>query len=225
MSMHTNGGPLTWGAVAGSVHDQLGQAFYQVGRDPQNEIVILTGTGDVFCTEFNMTELPMDAGTPDGWARIVREGKDLMMNLLDIDVPVIGAFNGPAHIHAELLALSDIVLSVDQATFADLAHCPTNTVPGDGAHVAWPMLLGPTRARYFLLMGEIITAAEAKVLGIVAELMPKERLLPRAWEIAQMLKQKPRRMLRNTRIALTQRMKKNLIEELGYGLLLEGHGI
>jgi enoyl-CoA hydratase/carnithine racemase len=196
-----------------------------VGRDPLNEVVILTGTGDVFCTEFNMDELPTDSTDHDAWYRIVREGKDLLMNLLDIDAPVIGAANGPAHYHAELLALSDIVLAADHATFADLAHYPSSTVPGDGVHVVWPMLLGPNRGRYFLMMGEQIPAAEAKALGIVGEVLPKDRLLPRAWEIARMLKQKPLRVLRNTRIALTQRLKKNLLEELGVGLQLEGHGL
>jgi hypothetical protein len=55
--------------------------------------------------------------------------------------------------------------------------------------------------------------------------LPKERLLPRAWEIARMLEQKPLRVLRNTRITLTQRVKKNLVDELGYGLLLEGNAL
>jgi enoyl-CoA hydratase/carnithine racemase len=225
ITLHTDGGPLKWGAVKGSIHDQLGDAFYRVGRDTQNEVVILTGTGDVFCTEFNMDELPMDAGQHDAWYRIVREGKDLLMNLLDIDIPVIGAVNGPAHIHAELLALSDIVLATEHASFADLAHFPSTTVPGDGVHVVWPMLLGPNRGRYFLMMGEQIPAAEAKAIGIVGEVLPKDRLLPRAWEIARAFKQKPLRVLRNTRLALTQRLKKNLLDELGYGLLLEGNGV
>jgi enoyl-CoA hydratase/carnithine racemase len=223
--LHTDGGPLKWGAIKGSIHDQLGEAFYRVGRDTQNEVVILTGTGDVFCTEFNMDELPMDAVNHDAWYRLVREGKDLLMNLLDIDVPIIGAVNGPAHVHAELVALSDIVLATDHASFADLAHFPASTVPGDGVHIVWPMLLGPNRGRHFLMMGEQIPASEAKAIGVVGEVLPKERLLPRAWEIARMLKQKPLRVLRNTRLALTQRVKKNLLDELGYGLLLEGNAL
>lgn len=223
--LHTDGGPMKWGALPGTIHDQLGEAFYQIGRDAANEVVILTGTGDNFCVEFNMQEIPKDSNTADGWYRIVREGKDLLMNLLDLDVPVIGVANGPALIHAELLALSDIVLAAEHASFADVAHYPYDTVPGDGAHIVWPMLLGPNRGRYFLMMGEQIPAAEAKALGIVGEVHPKDRVLPRAWEIAEMLRKKPLRVRRNTRMALTQRLKKNLLEELGYGLLLEGHGV
>jgi enoyl-CoA hydratase/carnithine racemase len=225
VTLHSSGQPLKWGAVKGSVHDQLGDAFYRIGRDAQNRVVILTGTGDSFCTEFNLQELPMEAGTPDGWYDITREGKDLLMNLLEIDAPVIGALNGPALIHAELLVMSDIVLAAEHTVLADLAHFPGGTVPGDGAHIIWPMLLGPNRARYFLMMGERIPAAEARALGLVGEVLPAARLLARAWEVATMLTQKPQRVLRNTRIALTQRMKRHVQEELGYGLLLEGHGI
>ena len=130
-----------------------------------------------------------------------------------------------ALIHAELVIMSDIVLAAEHAVVADLAHFPGGTVPGDGAHVIWPMLLGPNRARYFLMMGEQIPAAEARTLGLVGEVLPRERLLARAWEVGTMLTQKPQRVLRNTRIALIQRMKRHFQEELGYGLLLEGHGI
>src|SRR5258705_280740 len=79
---------------------------------------------------------------PDYWDRIYIEGKDLLMNLLDIPVPVIGAVNGPAFIHAELVTMSDIVIASDTAIFADLAHFPGGTVPSDGVHVWWEMLLG-----------------------------------------------------------------------------------
>jgi enoyl-CoA hydratase/carnithine racemase len=225
MRLHTDGGPMKWGATLGAVHDQLGEAFYQVARDIENEVVILTGTGDVFCTEFNMDELPTDSTDHDAWYRIVREGKDLLMNLLDIDVPVIGVANGPALIHAELLALSDIVIAADTASFADLAHYPGNTVPGDGAHVVWPLLLGPNRGRYFLMIGEQIPAAEARTLGIVGEVLPSSQALPRAWELARQLAQRPRALRRNSRLALTLRLKRHLLEDLAHGLMLEGQAI
>lgn len=227
MTLHTNGGPLTWGAVKGSVHGQLPEAFYDVGNDLENRVVILTGTGDVFCAQFNFDELPELGKTMshDDWYNITHEGKRLLTNLLDIEMPVIGVANGPALVHAELIALSDIVLAAEHASFADIAHYPGNTVPGDGAHTTWLSLLGPNRGRYFLMTGEQIPAAEAKTLGIVGEVLPAEKLLDRAWELARMLAQKPDRVLRYTRVALTQRLKKQMLDELGYGLLLEGHGL
>lgn len=224
VTLHTNGESLTWGAMKGSVHEQLGEAFYHIGRDRENRVVILTGTGRDFLTEFNFAELPKSLPRGEDWYEITREGKDLLMNLLDIEVPVIGVANGPAHIHAELLALSDVLLAAPHASFADRAHFPQGLVPSDGAHVVWPLMLGPNRGRYFLYTGEIIAAAEAKQLGFVAEVLPVERVLERAWELAREWSAKPTLTLRYTRIALTQRLKRLMLQDLGYGLALEGHG-
>lgn len=219
--LHTDGGPLKWGALDGSVHTQLGHAFYDIGHDRDNRVVILTGTGDTFCYGMNMAELPSE---PD-WYRLMREGKDLLMNLLDIEVPVIGAVNGPAFIHAQLPVLSDIVIASERAVFADVAHFVSGVVPGDSAHVVWPMLLGPNRGRYFLLTGQRIPATEALALGVVNEVVPHERLIARAWELACDLAKQPIQTLRYSRIALTQPIKRRLLGELGYGLALEGLGI
>src|SRR5690606_7390112 len=225
IAIHNNGGPATWSAYPGGLHEELGDAFYQVGRDRENRIVILTGTGDRFLTDMDFSEKDPDMGTPALWDRITKEGKDLLHNLLDIEVPVIGAVNGPAFIHAELVTLSDIVLAADTAAFADKAHAPGNVVPGDGVHVWWPMLLGPNRGRHFLLTGEEISASEARQLGFVAQVLPADKLRDRAWELAAQLARKPTLMLRNTRVAFVQHLKRRMLDDLGYGLMLEGMGV
>jgi len=199
----------------------LGDAFYRIGRDSENRVVILTGTGDRFMTDFGPS-WPGSGPSAEEWDRIRREGRDLIMNLLDIEAPVIGAANGPAFLHAELLTMSDIVIASDTASFADKAHAAGGVVPGDGVHVWWPMLLGMNRARHFLLTGQEISAAEAKELGFVAEVVPSARLLPRAWEIAAELAARPTLMLRYTRIAFAQQIKRRMIDDLGYGLVMEG---
>ncbi len=221
VAIHREGGPASWSFFPGGIHDELGEAFYQIGRDPENRVVILTGTGDLFLTEYDFSEPDPIAGSPLFWDRIYKEGKDLLMNLLEIEVPVIGAVNGPAFIHAELLTLSDIVLASDTAAFADKAHAPAGVVPGDGVHVWWQMLLGPNRGRHFLLTGQEISATEGKELGFVAEVLPPAQLLPRAREIAAMLAAKPQLMLRYTRVAFTQHIKRRMLDDLGQGLLLE----
>jgi len=220
--LHSNDGPLKWGALDSSAHAQLGDAFYNIGRDRENRIVILTGTGESFLAEFAMDELPQVGPSPHEWDRIYVEGKDLLMNLLDIPVPVIGAVNGPAFIHAELVAMSDIVIASETASFADLAHFPGGVVPGDGVHVWWQMLLGVNRGRYFLLTGQQIPAQDALSLGIVSEVVPKDRLMARAWELAAQLAKQPTMTLRYSRTALTQHIKRRMQDDLGYGLMLEG---
>jgi enoyl-CoA hydratase/carnithine racemase len=224
VTLHSDGDSLTWGAIDGSVHGQLPDAFHDIGNDLENRVVILTGAGRLFCTEFNMTELP-GLPTHDEWYRIQHEGKRLLTTLLDIEMPVIGVANGPAHIHAELIVLSDIVLAAEHASFADHAHYLYGTVPGDGAHSTWLSLLGPNRGRYFHMVGEVILAVDAKTLGVVGEVLPAEAVLPRAWEIARNLIQKPDRFLRHSRVLFTQRLKRQMLDELGYGLALEGLGV
>lgn len=220
MRLHSGSAALKWGAMPGSIHEQLGDAFHDIGRDEENRVVILTGTGEAFCAEMNLAELP-GADDVGYWHRIMREGRSLLMNLLDIPVPVIAAVNGPATIHAELALLSDIVLASDTAVFAD-DHFAYGTVPGDGVHIIWPLLLGHNRGRYFLLTGQRINAEEAHALGLVNEVLNEQQLMPRARELAGDLAGKPAEVLRYTRAVLTQTLKRKLLDELGYGLAMEG---
>jgi enoyl-CoA hydratase/carnithine racemase len=144
---------------------------------------------------------------------------------LDLEVPVIAAVNGPARVHAELALLSDIVLASETAIFGDRPHFGTGVVPGDGVHVIWPALLGVNRSRYFFLTEQEFTAQEALELGLVGEVHPPDRLLERAWQLARKLNEKPRLTLRYTRALLTRSLKKAVLDELTYGIALEGISI
>jgi enoyl-CoA hydratase/carnithine racemase len=221
VTIHRDGGPALWEGNPGGIHDELGQAFWQVSRDPDVRVMILTGAGDVFCTEADPTPTPETMG-PRWWDRIYREGKDLLTNLLDIEVPVIGAVNGDAFIHSELVVISDIVIAAQGARFADKIHYRHGVPPADGVHVIWPMLLGPNRGRHFLLTGAELGAEEAQRLGVVAEVVPKDQVLARAWAVARELAQKSHLTLRYSKISLTLEIRRRLAGELGYGLALEG---
>jgi enoyl-CoA hydratase/carnithine racemase len=146
------------------------------------------------------------------------------MNLLEIEVPMVAAVNCPATVHAELALLCDIVFASDTATFKDAPHFRFGTVPGDGVHLLWPLLLGMNRGRHFLLTGKKFDAQEALDLGLVAEVMPQAELLDRTWEIARDLNKRPAITLRYARLAMTQILKQVFQNNLSYGLALEGLG-
>jgi enoyl-CoA hydratase/carnithine racemase len=212
---HSDGGPLVWNAGA---HREAGDAFAEVAGDPQTKVVIITGTGDAFCTEIDRASF---AGRTT-WEPIFWEGKRLLRCLLDIDVPVLGALNGPAFIHAEIPLLADIVIAADTAVLADKAHFSTGSVPSDGVHLIWPYLLGPRRAKYFLMTNQEIDAAEALRLGVVSEVLPAAEVGPRVWALARELAQKPLPFLRYTREALNIVERERLLTGLSHGLALEG---
>jgi len=149
----------------------------------------------------------------------------LLMNLMDLEVPIVSAVNGPAWRHSEMPLLADIVLAADTAAFQDSAHFPGGLVPGDGVHVVYPMLLGVNRARYFLLTGQVIHAAQAKELGLVAEVLPPDQVLPRAWELARMIAARPEVLVRHTRAILVESIKRQLQEYLPLGLYNECLGL
>jgi enoyl-CoA hydratase/carnithine racemase len=155
-----------------------------------------------------------------GW-----ESKNLLTNLLAIDAPMIAAINGPALRHAELPVMCDIVLASDTACFQDSAHFVGGLIPGDGMHVVFPLVMGYNRGRYFLLTGQVVTAQEAKEMGVVNEVLPQAELLPRAWEHARSIMKLPELNRRYTRTLITEVLRRQMNELLPYGLALEGLGL
>ena len=221
LTFHTNDGPLQWGLHP---HREFPEAFRDIGSDPDNKVVIMTGTGDVWSGPQAQPDQTLRL-TPREWDRVYWEGKHLLLNLLDIEVPMISAINGPAMRHAEIPLLCDIVLAAEDTTFQDSAHFPNGMVPGDGMHIVMPLIMGLNRGRYFLLTGQTLTAHEAQEIGLVNEVLSREHLLPRAWVLAEQLVQRPPLVLRYSRVLMTQHVKRLMHDMLGYGLALEGLGV
>jgi enoyl-CoA hydratase/carnithine racemase len=233
------GRPLDWH----SPHVEWSYCFQDIARDKENEIVIVTAAGDRFIGHHRLAGVAGREGeivTPDDetgaslvgqvppvdiavWDWTLHNGQHLQMSILNIDVPVIGAVNGPALTHADLVVQSDIVICTPNTVFADQAHFEAGMfAPGDGVALIWPQLIGVNRGRYFLLTGQRIGAQQALELGIVSEIVPPERLLDRAHELAAMLLERPRLVRRYARQLMVREMKRRMLDHIGTGLALEG---
>jgi enoyl-CoA hydratase/carnithine racemase len=183
-------------------------------------VVILTGSGDAFME--SISPEGFDFFTPQGYDKIYREGKKVLMNILDIEVPLIAAVNGPARLHSEYILLADIVLATPSTVFQDKPHFEFGIVAGDGVNLMWQEAIGTIRGRYFILTRQELDAETAKEWGAVNEIVAADKLLPRARQLAEELAKLPTLTLRYTRVALTQKLRRIIDEGVGYGLALEG---
>jgi len=217
VALHTDGSTLVFD---GHTHEQFVHLFHAIGSDPENRIVILTGSGDAFME--TISPEGFDFFTPQGYDKIYREGRKVLMNILDIDTPLIAAVNGPARLHSEYILLADIVLATPSTVFQDKPHFEFGIVPGDGVHLLWQEVIGSVRGRYFILTRQELDAETAKEWGAVNEIVPANELLPRAREIAEGLAKLPPLTTKYTRIALTQKLRRLIEEGVTLGLALEG---
>jgi len=217
VALHTNGGTLVFN---GHTHEQFVDLFHAIGSDPDNRVVILTGTGHAFME--SITPDGFDFFSPQGYDKIYREGKKVLMNILDVEVPMIAAVNGPVRLHSEYILLCDIVLATPSTVFQDKPHFELGIVPGDGVNLLWQEAIGTIRGRYFILTRQELDVETAKEWGAVNEIVPTDKLLARAREIAEELAKLPPLTSSYTRIALTQKLRRIIDEGVGYGLALEG---
>jgi enoyl-CoA hydratase/carnithine racemase len=217
VALHTNGGTLLFN---GHTHEQFVDLFHAIGADAENRVVILTGSGQAFMESISPDGF--DFFSPQGYDKIYREGKKVLMNILDIEVPIIAAVNGPVRLHSEYILLADIVLATPPTVFQDKPHFEFGIVPGDGVNLLWPEVIGSVRGRYFILTQQELSSQTAKEWGVVNEIVSAGELLPRARDIAEKLAKLPPLTTRYTRIALTQKLRRIIDEGVGYGLALEG---
>jgi enoyl-CoA hydratase/carnithine racemase len=217
VTLHTDGGTLVFN---GHAHEQFVDLFHVVGSDPDNRVVILTGSGDAFME--TISPEGFDFFTPQGYDKIFREGRRILMNILDIGAPLIAAVNGPARLHSEYILLADIVLATPSTVFQDQPHFEFGVVPGDGVQLLWQEAIGTIRGRYFILTRQELDAQTAKEWGAVNEIVQADKLLARAREIAEGLAKLPPLTTSYTRIAMTQKLRRIVDEGVTLGLALEG---
>jgi enoyl-CoA hydratase/carnithine racemase len=217
VALHTDDGALVFN---GYTHEQFVNLFHAIGSDPDNRVVILTGSGNAFME--SITGDGFDFSSPQGYDKIYREGRKVLMNILDIEVPLIAAVNGPVRLHSEYILLADIVLATPSTVFQDKPHFEFGIASGDGVHLLWQEVIGTVRGRYFILTHQELDAQTAKEWGAINEIVPADKLLARAHEIAEGLAKLRPLTASYTRIAMTQKLRRIIDEGVTLGLALEG---
>ena len=215
---HSNGEPFIMTAQA---HTEFVDAFYRIGQDRANKIVILTGAGGQFISNVDWSSFG-DVADPGVWSQIHDEGLQVLENIANIRVPVIAAIEGRAHIHSDYALLANVIVAAEGATFQDVGHYAVGVVPGDGIFTTWSYRAGAGRAEAFLLNPQPLSARMAHEWGVVAEVVPNGKALSRGRELAQLYLKAPEVTRRGTRIHFIQPLNERIVREVGYGLSLEG---
>jgi enoyl-CoA hydratase/carnithine racemase len=220
---HTLGGPIQ---LSVQNHRALGQMLKTVGADPENEVLILTGSGEEFMMDSDPEGFSLEDEDMPHWAYeyAYKDGRINVSSLVnDLEIPTIGLFNGSGF-HSEIVLMCDITLCAQEATLFDL-HFDIGSVPADGIHNCFQELLGVKRAAYALLTGQAITAEQALEWGMVNEVLPREQLLDRAKTIAAHIMSQPRVTRRLTTQIVRRPWKKRIVDDLdgGFGIQMFGH--
>jgi enoyl-CoA hydratase/carnithine racemase len=195
--LQSNGGPMGSTGWFNVWH----QAWAEIGNDPDNEVVIITGTGDrwvdyPYSVEWEITDElrreTADRSSEEWLLGLYRGALTNSQNVIfALDVPTIGVIQGPGYVHYEIALFCDVTLCADGAFFRDM-HAENGLAPGDGLGLAFQHLMSPKQAAYYLYTSDDISAETARELGLVNEVLPVEDLMPRAREIARKIMRMPR---------------------------------
>jgi enoyl-CoA hydratase/carnithine racemase len=207
-------------------HRSVGQLFKTIGADPENEVMIFSGTGEDFMMQADPEGFKLEQEDLQNWAYeyAYKDGRINVSSLVnDLEIPTIGVLNGPGF-HTEICLMCDITICSEDAIIFDL-HYDIGSVPGDGIHSCFLELLGVKRGAYALLTGQAIDAKTALEYGLVNEVVPREKLLDRAWKLADHIMTQPRITRRITTQIVRRPWKKRITDDLdgGFGMQMFAH--
>ncbi len=220
--MHTKGGPVQ---LSVQNHRAVGQMLKTVGADPENELLIITGSGDDFMMDADPEGFRIEEDDLQHWAYeyAYKDGRINVSSLVnDLEIPTIGILNGPGF-HSEIALMCDLTIASDDAVIYDL-HYDIGSVPGDGIHSCFQELLGVKRAAYALLTGEAIDAATMLRYGMVNEVVAKDQAIARAYKIADHIMSQPRVTRRLTTQIVRRPWRQRITNDLdgGFGIQMFG---
>ncbi|MEU8896059.1 enoyl-CoA hydratase/isomerase family protein [Nocardia sp. NPDC048505] len=208
-------------AVDADMHSALASVWRQLAADREARAVILTGAGRAFSAGGDLAWITSFLDDPVAREESVREGAQIIEEMLRFPLPVIAAINGAAvGLGASLALLSDIALISERAYLAD-PHIAVGLVAGDGGAAFWPLLTPILRSREYLFTGDRIDAATAVQLGLASRAVPPADLLPAAHRLAERLAAQPAEALRSTKRVVNMYLSQALAGPLQAGFAAE----
>ncbi len=207
-------------AVDEQLHHDLWDLFRMLATEREARAIVLTGSGRAFSAGGDMSWFPQ-LRSPDRLDALRREGKQLIWNLLDVEVPIVCALNGPAvGLGASVALLCDVIVMADTASIID-PHVQVGLVAGDGGAAIWPLLVGPLAAKRHLMLGEPLGADEALRLGVASEVCAPDDVSDVALRWAQRLAAQPPLAIQGTKIAVNAQIKQALLTSFDLSTALE----
>ena len=184
------------------MHEELVTIWPDIDADPSVDAAILTGAGTAFSAggDFDMVQhIADDFATR---ARVMREARDLVFNVIDCSKPIVSAMRGPA-VGAGLVAglLADISIASRTARIID-GHTRLGVAAGDHSAIVWPLLCGMAKAKYYLLLCDAVSGEEAERIGLVSLVVDDAELDAKAVEVAVRLAEGAPTAIRWTKHAL-----------------------
>jgi enoyl-CoA hydratase len=180
--------------------------FQALKQEDEARAIILTGRGRAFSAGGDFNWFPQ-LDNAEAREHLRRDAKQLIWDFLDIDIPIVAAINGPAiGLGASIALLCDTTFMAASATVAD-PHVKVGIVAGDGGTVIWPLLLGPARAKQYLLTGDPLSAVEAERIGLINVITTDEDLQDTALAFARRLADGAPLAIRYTKQAVNKLVK------------------
>ncbi len=197
-------------------HEEFEDALLAVHRDPSARVVLIAAEGKHFSAGGDLAEVDRLRTDPLRRRRMFHDARELAHALISIEVPVIAAVQGDAAgLGATIAVLSDIVVVAKSSGLTD-PHVAIGLAAGDGGCVGWPLAMGLTRAKRYLLTGERIDGEKAYQFGLASDLVETvEEILPAAEKLALKIARLAPMAVRGTKRALityTQRAMADAFE-------------
>ena len=192
---------------------EIEAALKEIAEDPRQKVVILTGGEDFFCAGADIGEI-QDASTAEETYKHSREFQLLFDRIEALPQPVIAAVAGYAlGGGCEMTLACDFRIAAEGARFG-LPEIKIGAFPGGGGTQRLPRLIGASKAKEMILIGDPITAEEAHSLGLVMKVVPKGKVLEESRNFAARLAALPRLAMEASKMLINKGLEVDLTSGL-----------